>query len=87
MRYTVVLEEGAHNWSAYVPDVPGCVSTGHTRADCEANIREALLLHLGAMLADGQALPPSGAYTTTAELDPGELRAEAERLAQRISAD
>ena len=54
MRYIVVFEEGSENWSAYVPDVPGCVSTGRTRAECEAGIREALLLHLGSMLADGE---------------------------------
>jgi predicted RNase H-like HicB family nuclease len=42
MRYTVVLEQTPNNWSAYVPDVGGCISTGKTRQEVERNIREAL---------------------------------------------
>lgn len=42
----VILEEGPNNWSAYVPSIPGCISTGKTRADTEHNIEEALSSHL-----------------------------------------
>ena len=85
MRYTTVLEQGPNNWSAYVPDVPGCVSTGRTRADVEANIRETLLLHLGSLLADGELLPPAGAWTTEVAFDEATLQAAAVRLARQAS--
>jgi predicted RNase H-like HicB family nuclease len=87
MHYIVVFEEGSENWSAYVPDVPGCVSTGRTRAECEAGIREALLLHLGSMLADGEPLPPAGLYAAEIEIDSASLREEAARLAHHAAAD
>ncbi len=41
MRYAVVIEKAEANWSAYVPDLPGCVATGATAGDAEAEIREA----------------------------------------------
>ncbi len=39
-RFLVIFEEGKHNYSAYVPDLPGCVATGSTREEVEKNIRE-----------------------------------------------
>jgi predicted RNase H-like HicB family nuclease len=42
----VILEEGPRNWSAFAPSIPGCISTGKTRADVERNIEEALTVHL-----------------------------------------
>ncbi len=45
-EYRVEYEEGEHNWSAYSPDLPGCVSTGKTRADVERNMQEAIRGHL-----------------------------------------
>jgi predicted RNase H-like HicB family nuclease len=56
-EYAVVYERGPNNWSAYVPDLPGCVSTGKTREEIEANIREAIELHIEGMLADGDTVP------------------------------
>ena len=57
-KYLVILEhaEGS-NYSAYVPDLPGCVSTGDTREDCLRNIREAIALHIEGMREDGQPIP------------------------------
>ena len=46
MRYGVVIEWAGGNWSAYVPDLPGCVATGQTVAEAQANIREAVEFHL-----------------------------------------
>ena len=40
-RFLIIIEEGEHNYSAYVPDLPGCVATGHTREEVEKNMREA----------------------------------------------
>ena len=57
-----MYEEGPRNWSAYVPDLPGCVATGKTREMTEANIRTAIRMHLAAMLEDGDPIPPPATY-------------------------
>lgn len=56
-RYAVVIEKGKANYSAYVPDLPGCVSTGTTLKQVERNIREAIAFHLDGMRADGERIP------------------------------
>lgn len=58
-RYAIVIEggEGGGNYSAYVPDLPGCVTTGRTLAELRDNMAEAIALHLHGMHADGEALP------------------------------
>lgn len=58
MRYAVVIEKAAENYSAYVPDLPGCVATGQTVADVEAGIRSAIQLHVEGLKADGLDIPP-----------------------------
>jgi predicted RNase H-like HicB family nuclease len=57
MRYAVVIERAENNCSAYVPDIPGCVSAGATIEETLANIREALQFHFDGMREDGQAIP------------------------------
>ena len=57
LTYAVVFEQTPNNYSAYAPDVPGCVSTGETRDEMLAMIREALAFHLESMLEDGEPLP------------------------------
>ena len=57
-RYAVVYEKAARNWAAYVPDLPGCVSTGRTREDCERNIGEAIEGHIAVMRERGEPIPP-----------------------------
>jgi predicted RNase H-like HicB family nuclease len=57
MRYAVVIEKAGNNYSAYVPDLPGCVATGATVAEAEAQIREAIEFHLEGMREDGLAIP------------------------------
>lgn len=59
MRYAIVIEQAEGNLSAYVPDLPGCVSTGRTVEELEANIREAIELHLEGMREDGAPIPPA----------------------------
>ena len=56
-KYAVVIERGRDNLSAYVPDLPGCVTTGKTVEEVERNLREAIELHLEGMLEDGEAIP------------------------------
>ena len=57
MRYAIVIEKAEGNYSAYVPDLPGCVATGATVAEAESEIREAIAFHLDGMREDGVAIP------------------------------
>ena len=57
-RFLIIIEQGEHNYSAYVPDLPGCVSTGRTVEDVKRNIQEAIELHLQGMIEDGNPIPP-----------------------------
>lgn len=57
MRYLIIIEHGEHNLSAYVPDLPGCVTTGGTRDEVIARMREAIELHLQGMREDGEPIP------------------------------
>ena len=57
MRYAVVIERAKGNFSAYVPDLPGCIATGVTIAEVEAEIRDAIEFHLEGMHDDGLPIP------------------------------
>jgi len=57
MRYAIVIERAEGNYSAYVPDLPGCVATGATVAEVEVQIREAIAFHVEGMREDGLAIP------------------------------
>jgi predicted RNase H-like HicB family nuclease len=68
-RYLIVIEEAGAGFSAYSPDVPGCVSTGRTREEVERNMREAIEFHLDGLREDGQPIPrpsSSAAYVDLA---------------------
>jgi len=56
-RYAVVYEPGERNYSAYVPDLPGCISVGATFAEVERNIREAIALYLDELTREGTPAP------------------------------
>lgn len=58
VKYAVVFEQGESNWAAYVPDLPGCMTTGKTLQETEDNIREAIEGHLRTMREFGEALRP-----------------------------
>jgi predicted RNase H-like HicB family nuclease len=64
MRYAVVIEKAETNYSAYVPDLPGCIATGASLQEVEAEIREAIAFHLDGMREDGLPIP---APTSTVE--------------------
>ena len=57
MRYAIVIERVEKNYSAYVPDLPGCVATGDTVGEVEKLLREAIALHIEGMRKDGDAVP------------------------------
>ncbi len=61
MRYGIVIEKAENNYSAYVPDLPGCVATGNTIEEVENEIREAIQFHLEGMLEDGLPIPEPSA--------------------------
>jgi len=68
MRYAIVIEKAAANYSAYVPDLPGCVATGATVAEVEAELREAIAFHLDGLRADGLAIPDGTSQVEYIEL-------------------
>jgi predicted RNase H-like HicB family nuclease len=57
MRYGVVIEKADSNYSAYVPDLPGCVATGSTPEEAEEQIRQAIRFHLDGLREDGLPVP------------------------------
>lgn len=57
MKYAIVIEKAGSNYSAYVPDLPGCVATGATTEEAEKEIREAIEFHIEGMQEDGEAIP------------------------------
>jgi len=61
MRYAVVIEKAKKNYSAYVPDLPGCVATGKTVREVEGEIRKAIRFHLDGLREDGLPIPESSA--------------------------
>lgn len=68
MKYVVVYEQTDTGWSAYVPDLPGCVAAGETREETERLIREAIAFHLEGLREDDQPIPEPGAWTETVEV-------------------
>ena len=56
MKYTVIYERAPNNWAAYVPDLPGCITTGKTLDETKANIREAIEGHLETLRKFGSAI-------------------------------
>jgi predicted RNase H-like HicB family nuclease len=56
-RYAIVIERAGENYSAYVPDLPGCIATGQTVAEAEELLREAVALHIRGMQEDGIPVP------------------------------
>lgn len=57
MRYAIVIEKAGSNYSAYVPDLPGCIATGASIAEVEMEIREAIQFHLEGLREDGAEIP------------------------------
>ena len=68
MRYAVVIERAGSNYSAYVPDLPGCIATGTTVPEVEESIREAIELHLSGMREDGTPIPPPSSQVDYVEV-------------------
>ena len=61
-RFLVVIEKASNNYSAYSPDLPGCVATGSTKAEVEKNIYEAIEMHVQGLLEDNLPIPESESF-------------------------
>lgn len=57
MRYRVIIEKAKNNYSAYVPDLPGCIATGKTIEEIEREIQEAIVFHLEGLREEGLTIP------------------------------
>ena len=68
MRYAIVIEKAEGNYSAYVPDLPGCVATGATIVEVEVEIREAMEFHLEGMREDGLPIPAASSQVEYVEV-------------------
>ena len=68
MRYAIVIENAGSNFSAYVPDLPGCVATGDTIDEVERLIREAIEFHLEGLRQDGTPIPPPSSRVNYVEV-------------------
>lgn len=62
VRFLIVIEKANGNYSAYSPDLPGCVATGKTREETERNMQEAVEMHVQGMLEDHLPIPESEAF-------------------------
>lgn len=56
-RFLIIIEKGDTNYSAYAPDLPGCIATGKTLEEVKTNMRQAIRMHLEGMLEDQEPLP------------------------------
>ncbi len=61
-RFLVVIEKANNNYSAYSPDLPGCVATGATREEAEKNMYEAIEMHIKGLLEDNLSIPESKSF-------------------------
>jgi predicted RNase H-like HicB family nuclease len=69
-KYLVVIEPTQTGFSAYSPDLPGCVSTGRTREEVERNMREAITFHVDGLREEGQPVPEPAAIQLTSNCRP-----------------
>lgn len=69
MHYTVIVEEGATSWGAYVPDLPGCVAAAKTRDEALTLIREAIEFHLEGLIEQGQPVPEPHSFGEVVEVN------------------
>ena len=68
MKYLIVIEKSRTSYSAYSPDIPGCVSTGSTIEETEQNMREAIAFHLDGLKEEGYEIPTPTSRSTYVEI-------------------
>lgn len=70
IKYVVLFEQAEGNWAAYVPDLPGCITTGQTLEETEINIREAIEGHLRTLRDFGDSIPQPTSVAKEIEISP-----------------
>ena len=70
VKYAVLFEQAESNWAAYVPDLPGCMTTGQTLEQTEINIREAIEGHLKTLRDFGDPVPQPTSVAKEVEISP-----------------
>jgi len=70
VKYAVIFERAQNNWAAYVPDLPGCITTGNTLEETERNIRQAIEGHLQSMREFGAPIPEPMSLAKEVEVSP-----------------
>jgi predicted RNase H-like HicB family nuclease len=68
MQYLIVIEKTVTGYSAYSPDLDGCVATGSTKHEVEANMREAIVFHVDGLRLGGYAIPSPSSYSTVVDV-------------------
>ena len=68
MKVLIIVEESGTGYSAYAPDLPGCIATGRTRAEVEKEMQAAIEFHLEGMRAHGEPPPKPNSYATVVEV-------------------
>ena len=68
VKYAVIFERAENNWAAYVPDLPGCMTTGQTLDETKSNIREAIEGHLETLRTFGDAIPEPSSLAGEVEI-------------------
>jgi predicted RNase H-like HicB family nuclease len=79
MRYVILIEEGPNNFSAYAPDVPGCVATGKTLEETKRQMKEALEFHFEGMVLDGEPVPQATTRCAYVDINMNEIRKRVQR--------
>ena len=69
-KYAVIFEEAESNWAAYVPDLPGCITTGKTLDEAERNIRQAIEGHIQTLVEFGERVPRPTSLAKQIEITP-----------------
>lgn len=69
-KYAVIFEQAGNNWAAYVPDLPGCITTGKTLDETERNIKEAIRGHLRTLREFGEPIPRPTSLAKQVEIPP-----------------
>lgn len=68
MKYLIIIEKSDSGYSAYSPDVPGCVSTGNTQEETEQNMREAIEFHIDGLKEEGYEIPEPTSHSSYVEI-------------------
>ena len=62
-KFLIVIEKANGNYSAYSPDLPGCIATGKTKKDVEKNMYEAIEMHINGLIEDKRPIPKSSSFS------------------------